>query len=122
MTATIQDSRRKPIENVIFIHGFLCSSSIWTETVFPNLSETIKHCYRLFAIDLLGFGRSPKPRDCLYTLKDHLEMIEKSVIHPFHLNSFHLVAHSMGCIIALALAAKYPKSVKSITLIAPVSA
>ncbi|KAJ4972419.1 hypothetical protein NE237_005518 [Protea cynaroides] len=109
----------KPAENVIFLHGFLSSSSLWIETVFPNLSEPVKQRYRLFAVDLLGFGRSPKPRDCLYTLKDHLEMIEKSVIDQFQLNSFHLVAHSMGCIIALALAARYSKSLKSITLIAP---
>lgn len=117
--ANIQDCDRKPTENVIFLHGFLSSSSFWTEIVFPNLSESVKKKHRLFAVDLLGFGRSPKPRDCFYTLKDHLEMIEKSVICPFQLNSFHLVAHSMGCIIALALAAKYPKSVKSITLVAP---
>ncbi|RVW34883.1 putative lysophospholipase BODYGUARD 5 [Vitis vinifera] len=114
-----EECKQGHIENVIFLHGFLSSSSFWTETVFPNLSEEVKHNYRLFALDLLGFGRSPKPRDCLYTLRDHLEMIEKSVIHPFELKSFHLVAHSMGCILALALAAKYSKSVKSITLIAP---
>ena len=54
-------------------------------------------------------------------MKDHLEKIEESVIHQFGLNSFHLVAHSMGCLIALALAAKYSKSVKTITLVAPVS-
>ncbi|KAK8317581.1 hypothetical protein V6Z12_A13G118900 [Gossypium hirsutum] len=55
----------------------------------------------------------------MYTLLDHVERIDKSVILPFHLNSFHLVAHSMGCLIALALAAKYPKFVKSVTLVAP---
>ena len=115
-------SKEREAENVIFLHGFLSSSSFWTETVFPNLSESAKQNCRLFSVDLLGFGRSPKPRDCLYTLKDHLEMIEYSVIGPYQLNSFHLVAHSMGCIIALALAAKHSKSVKSITLIAPVSA
>ncbi|KAI7730904.1 hypothetical protein M8C21_013326 [Ambrosia artemisiifolia] len=103
-------------ENVIFLHGFMSSSYIWTETIFPELDSSK---YRLFAIDLLGFGSSPKPRDCLYTLNDHLEMVEKSVIREFDLNSFHLVAHSMGCIIALALAAKYPNSLKSITLVAP---
>ncbi|KAK6127112.1 hypothetical protein DH2020_039150 [Rehmannia glutinosa] len=107
------------VQNVIFIHGFMSSSSLWKETVFPNLSEHSTQNYKLFAVDLLGFGRSPKPRDCFYTLRDHLEMIEKSVILPFQVNSFHLVAHSMGCVIALALAAKYSKSVKSITLIAP---
>ncbi|KAL9423055.1 hypothetical protein AB3S75_035197 [Citrus x aurantiifolia] len=107
------------IENVIFLHGFLSSSSFWTETVFPNLSDHQRNNYRLFAVDLLGFGRSPKPRDKLYTLRDHFEMIEKSVISQFDLKSFHLVAHSMGCIIALALAAKHPSIVRSITLVAP---
>ncbi|GMI84590.1 hypothetical protein like AT5G17780 [Hibiscus trionum] len=107
------------VENVIFLHGFLSSSSFWTETVFGHLSESLKGHYRLFAVDLLGFGRSPKPNDSMYTLLDHVEMIDKSVISPFQLNSFHLVAHSMGCIIALALAAKYPNFVKSVTLVAP---
>ncbi|XP_062114761.1 probable lysophospholipase BODYGUARD 4 [Humulus lupulus] len=107
------------VENVIFLHGFLSSSSLWTESVFQNLSKPVDRSYRLFAVDLLGFGRSPKPRDCFYTLKDHLEMIEKSVISRFQLDSFHLVAHSMGCNIAIALAAKHSKSIKSITLVAP---
>ncbi|XP_050207039.1 probable lysophospholipase BODYGUARD 4 [Mercurialis annua] len=110
---------KKPIENVIFIHGLFSSSSFWTKSVFPNLSETTKQSYRLFAVDLLGFGDSPKPMDCLYTLKDNLEMIENSVINPYELQSFHLVAHSMGCIIALALASKYSNTIKSVTLVAP---
>ncbi|XP_022719649.1 probable lysophospholipase BODYGUARD 4 [Durio zibethinus] len=85
---------------MIFLHGFLSSSSFWTETVFKNLSGPVKdQYYRLFAVDLLGFGRSPKPSEFL--------------------NSFHLVAHSMGCIIAVALAAKYSKFLKSVTLVAP---
>ncbi|KAK6151419.1 hypothetical protein DH2020_014054 [Rehmannia glutinosa] len=114
-----EQPRRNDRAKCNIIHGFMSSSSLWKETVFPNLSEHSTQNYKLFAVDLLGFGRSPKPRDCFYTLRDHLEMIEKSVILPFQVNSFHLVAHSMGCVIALALAAKYSKSVKSITLIAP---
>ncbi|PIN06470.1 putative hydrolase/acyltransferase (alpha/beta hydrolase superfamily) [Handroanthus impetiginosus] len=106
-------------QNVIFIHGFLSSSSVWKETVFPNLSEDSNQYYRLFAVDLFGFGSSPKPRDCFYTMRDHVEMIEKSVIVPFEVKSFHLVGHSMGCVVALALAAKYPEYAKTITLIAP---
>ncbi|KAL5551525.1 hypothetical protein UlMin_001701 [Ulmus minor] len=106
-------------EDVIFIHGFISSSAFWTETVFPNLSSAAKSKYRLFAIDLLGFGRSPKPTDSLYTLKEHLEYIERSVIEPHKVKSFHIVAHSLGCILALALAVKYPGSIKSLTLLAP---
>ncbi|KAI3702255.1 hypothetical protein L6452_27986 [Arctium lappa] len=111
-----QDFSTTPIENVIFLHRFLSSSFLWTKTVFPQLAGSK---YRLFAVDLLGFGSSPKPRDYLYTMNDHLEMVEKSVIREFNLTSFHLVAHSMGCMIALALAAKHPNNLKSITLTAP---
>lgn len=103
-----ENFRGNSYENVIFLHGFLCSSTFWTETVFPYFSEKVNQDYRLIAIDLLGFGMSPKPRDCSYTLKEHVEMIEKSVIQPLELGSFHLVAHSMGCMIALALAASTP--------------
>ncbi|CAI9099354.1 OLC1v1036161C1 [Oldenlandia corymbosa var. corymbosa] len=119
LAVSSHDCGKKDAQNVIFIHGFLASSSYWAETIFPNLSDSMKQNYRLFAVDLLGFGRSPKPSDCFYTLRDHLEMIEKSVIGPYKLDSFHIVAHSMGCVIALALAAEHIKLIKSITLIAP---
>ncbi|CAM8925322.1 unnamed protein product [Rhodiola kirilowii] len=113
------DEKSVEVENVIFLHGFIASSSFWTETVVPNLSKKVKKNYRLFAVDLLGFGRSPKPRDCLYTLRDHLEMVKKSVVESYDLDSFHVVSHSMGCVIGLALAAEYADSVKSVTLVAP---
>ncbi|KAF7114408.1 hypothetical protein RHSIM_RhsimUnG0086800 [Rhododendron simsii] len=106
-------------EDVLFIHGFISSSAFWTETLFPNFSKSAKSTYRFFAIDLLGFGRSPKPADSLYTLREHLDMIERSVLEPHKVKSFHIVAHSLGCILALALAVKHPGSVKSLTLLAP---
>jgi pimeloyl-ACP methyl ester carboxylesterase len=106
---------------VLFIHGFISSSAFWTETLFPNFSSVAKSTYRLFAIDLLGFGRSPKPTDSLYTLREHVDMIERSVLEPNKVKSFHIVAHSLGCILALALAVKHPACVKSLTLLAPVS-
>lgn len=90
--------------------------------MFKYLPETTEGTnYRFFAIDLLGFGDSPKPRASQYSLKEHVEMIEKSVILPNNLTSFHVVAHSMGCIIGIALAAKFSDSVKSVALVAPVS-
>lgn len=106
-------------ENVIFIHGFISSSAFWTETLFPNFTKSTKSKYRLFAVDLLGFGRSPKPNESLYTLREHLDMIEKSVLEPYKVKSFHIVAHSLGCILALALTVKHPGLVKSLTLLAP---
>lgn len=108
-------------EDVVFVHGFISSSVFWTETVFPAFSEAAKGRYRMFAVDLLGFGRSPKPADSLYTLREHVEMIERSVLQRYRLRKFHVVAHSLGSVLALALAVKYPDAVQSLTLLAPVS-
>jgi len=107
-------------EDVLFIHGFISSSGFWTETVLPHVSPSARSRRRLFAVDLLGFGRSPKPADSLYTLREHVEMIERSVIERHGVRSFHIVAHSLGSILALALAVKYPAAVRSLTLVAPV--
>uniref|UniRef100_A0ACD5WQS9 Uncharacterized protein n=1 Tax=Avena sativa TaxID=4498 RepID=A0ACD5WQS9_AVESA len=102
--------------DAIFVHGFTSSSSFWAQTVFPELAAANR---RLLAVDLLGFGDSPKPANCAYTLRDHVEAIERSLVDPLALASFHLVGHSMGCVVALALAAKHPARVKSVTLVAP---
>ncbi|KAJ1296486.1 hypothetical protein BS78_01G304500 [Paspalum vaginatum] len=106
-------------EDVLFIHGFISSSGFWTETVLPHVSPSARSRRRLFAVDLLGFGRSPKPADSLYTLREHVEMIERSVIQRHGVRSFHIVAHSLGSILALALAVKHPAAVRSLTLVAP---
>ncbi|KAG6407741.1 hypothetical protein SASPL_130738 [Salvia splendens] len=90
------------------------------ETLYPKFSKSTKSKYRLFAMDLLGFGRSPKPTDSLYTLREHLEMIQPSVLVPYDVKSFHIVARSLGCILALALAVSHPSAIKSLTLLAPV--
>ncbi|XP_074587817.1 putative lysophospholipase BODYGUARD 3 [Curcuma longa] len=105
--------------DVLFIHGFISSSTLWAETVFQEFTEETRSRHRLFAVDLLGFGRSPKPADSLYTLREHVDMIEKSVLQVHDVKSFHIVAHSLGCIIALALAVRHPNAVKSLTLLSP---
>ncbi|KAL4364322.1 hypothetical protein GQ457_04G038040 [Hibiscus cannabinus] len=114
-----ESPKDKAKEDVLFIHGFVSSSAFWTETLFPNFSSKAKSTYRFLAVDLLGFARSPKPNDSLYTLREHVEMIEKSVLEAYKVGSFHIVAHSLGCILALAIAVKHPGSVKSLTLLAP---
>ncbi|KAL4355137.1 hypothetical protein GQ457_06G038240 [Hibiscus cannabinus] len=114
-----ESPKDKAKEDVLFIHGFVSSSAFWTETLFPNFSSKAKSTYRFLAVDLLGFARSPKPNDSLYTLREHVEMIETSVLEAYEVESFHIVAHSLGCILALAIAVKHPGSVKSLTLLAP---
>ncbi|WOL09998.1 putative lysophospholipase BODYGUARD 2 isoform X1 [Canna indica] len=106
-------------EDVVFIHGFISSSKFWTETVFCHFTDEARARYRLIAVDLLGFANSPKPEDSLYTLEEHVRMLEKCVLERYNVKSFHIVAHSLGSLLALALAVKYPAAVKSLTIVAP---
>ncbi|KAL0296413.1 UNVERIFIED_CONTAM: putative lysophospholipase BODYGUARD 3 [Sesamum radiatum] len=94
------------------------TSCSYTDSYRPRLSGP-RHSTQTSPMDLLGFGRSPKPTDSLYTLREHVDMIERSVLEAYKVKSFHIVAHSLGCILALALAVKHPGSVKSLTLLAP---
>ena len=107
--------------NIISIQRFLSSSSLWIETIYPSLFEATKLAYKFFVVGLLGFGKSPNPSNCSYTVTQHVETIEKSVVQPYKVNSFHLVTHSMGCLISLELAAKKPNMLRTITLLSLVS-
>ena len=107
--------------NVILIHEFLSSSYLWIETIYPSLFEATKLAYKFFVVGLLGFGKSPNPSNCSYTVTQHVDTIEKSVVQPYKVNSFHLVTHSMGFIISLELAAKHQNMLRMITLLSLVS-
>ena len=45
---------------ILLIHGFGASTDHWRFNI-PILSSK----YEVHAMDLLGFGKSPKPQDCL---------------------------------------------------------
>ena len=96
---------------VILLHGMVGSHRYW-DKIIPRL----KSSYRVIAFDLLGFGQSPKPKDIEYTLDDHISALMKS-IDSLNLKTFILVGHSMGSIISLGIADKYPDRVTKLVLI-----
>lgn len=55
--------------DLILLHGYSASSNFWSDTLFPHLPPALLTSRRVFAPDLLGTGRSPRPQDCHYTLK-----------------------------------------------------
>ncbi|CAM6128229.1 unnamed protein product [Calypogeia fissa] len=116
-------NEKKERTGVIFLHGIFSSSDFWFDSnIIPMLDGEIKERHMIFAPDMLGCGRSPRPHDSVYTLSDQVDALEHSVLRKYNLDSFHIVAHSMGTIPALAVAARFPRRVRSLTLIAPVYA
>lgn len=70
----------------------------------------------MIAPDLLGFGRSPKPRDARYTPADHIAALH-DVLSQRTGGAFALLGHSLGSLIALHYAAAYPEQVRSLVLV-----
>jgi pimeloyl-ACP methyl ester carboxylesterase len=80
---------------VLLIHGFGNSTYVWRHVV-PELAG---NC-RVIAVDLKGFGRSPKPADGHYSVYDQAALIRDFVIAQ-DLREVTLVGHSFGGGVAL---------------------
>ncbi|MGC6431891.1 MAG: alpha/beta fold hydrolase [Jejuia sp.] len=95
---------------LVFLHGFLENSTIWS----PFVQELSKH-NRIICIDLLGHGQT----GCLgkiHTMETMAEAV-KFVLDHLQIKRSLFFGHSMGGYVALAFAEKYPKSVRGICLI-----
>lgn len=90
---------------IVFLHGITGSRRYWEKRVQPLAQD-----YKLILPDLLGFGLSPKPY-----LEYDVAVFRDSLWNFLQYNGFgtrrlHLVGHSLGGIIALEFALRYPES------------
>ena len=103
---------------IVFIHGIQSSSRFWTNIVFPHLGRDLVDRSRLIALDLLGFGKSPRPDShCSYSMDEQLGAIKHTLFNVLKLRKFHLVGLSLGSIISTAFSARHPDSISSLTLL-----
>ena len=116
--------RRKPLLHVasdsgrgapvVLLHG-IASSSVTFEYVIPQLTDR----RRVVALDLLGFGRSTAPASTQFTIDEHVDAVARTLEHQNVATPFTLVGHSLGALISLRLAARFPKMVGHLVLVAP---
>jgi pimeloyl-ACP methyl ester carboxylesterase len=94
---------------VLFLHGFCEDARIWNR-IIPGLESD----YRLIVPDLPGFGSSE-------VLSSGLDGWAGEVLRLLSFlgieDAVHVVGHSMGGYVALALAEKFPGRVRSLTLL-----
>lgn len=94
---------------LLLIHGYGSAHDAW-ELIAPRLA---KH-YRVLSIDLPGFGRSDKYEGDYSPAglaKKLLALLNKKGVR-----QAHLIAHSWGSSIALAMALQAPQRIRSLTL------
>lgn len=99
---------------LVLIHGFGASSDHWRKNL-PELGAN----HRVYAIDLLGFGRSAKPAptpDLAYCFETWAQLVldfsQQIIGEPVF-----LVGNSIGCIVALQSAVMTPNQVRGIIML-----
>jgi len=97
----------------VLLHG-IASSSVTFENVVPLLVER----HRVVSIDLLGFGESPAPAGCGYTIEEHVASLRRT-LKKRRLTRFVLVGHSMGALIATRYAATHRRDVTRLVIVSP---
>jgi cis-3-alkyl-4-acyloxetan-2-one decarboxylase len=102
-------------ELIVLLHGFLGSKWDWSKLA-PKL---VREGYRVVAIDLLGFGRAPKPFSATYDYEDHIEHIDKVLAELTIEGPFILIGHSMGALIAQRYTLQHSQNVKKLVLLHP---
>lgn len=95
---------------IILIHGFASDSKSWTP-LEHHLTE-----HPLIRIDLPCHGKSPNQR--LNGFADLIKVVRQT-IDDLHLETAHLIGHSLGGAVALAIADTRARKTASLTLIAP---
>jgi len=104
---------------VIFLHGWAGSWRYWLSTM-----QALSHRFRTYAVDLVGFGDSAKPRqgaDSVYRLERYVELVQGWMDH-LGIARAHFIGHTMGAMVAIRLALQQPDRVQRILAVGyPVS-
>ncbi len=100
-------------EVVVLLHGFTANKDHWT-----RIAGYLTPQLRVIAPDLPGFGESGLVEGGDYSVEAQAERL-KAFATALGLTRFHLGGSSTGGNIAGVYAARYPESVKSLWLVAP---
>jgi pimeloyl-ACP methyl ester carboxylesterase len=102
-------------KTIVLLHGIAATSKTWDILI----NELGPDKYRIIALDLLGFGQSPKPKSMDYTVDDHIKSIHKTLKFLKIKKPFEIIGHSMGATVAAHYYTFFPTQVKHIYLLSP---
>lgn len=105
---------KNPIATVLLIHGIGTSWKSW-----QDVAAKLPRDVRVLAVDLLGFGKSPKPNWKPYNVKDQTDSIITTLLRRGLFGPVIIAGHSLGSLIAIEMARRYPLTVRSLVLVSP---
>ena len=105
---------KKPRATVLFIHGIGNNGDVWQD-VIKELPKDI----RVITIDLLGFGHSPRPKWAMYNAKTQANAVLATFLKLRITSKVIVVGHSLGALVAIEMAKRYPLLIDSLILCSP---
>jgi pimeloyl-ACP methyl ester carboxylesterase len=102
---------------IVFIHGLGGSSEFYTPLI---ASLDLEKTHSLHLLDLEGHGLSPTSAASTVSISSYASDVA-DLAQTIHINETIIIAHSMGCLIALTVALRHPELVSRLILIGPPS-
>ena len=106
----VQDTGRRGPAALVLLHGYTGSTRWWSRVV-PPLSGR----HRVVNVDLLGHGRSEKPREG-YAMDEQARRV-LAVLRRLGVRRAVVVGHSMGGWVAVSMAEQDPRVVRGVVTI-----
>lgn len=100
---------------VVLLHGLGRNATMW-QKVAKKLCEHDR-TVRVIALDLLGFGGSPKPAWQTYNAKNQARSLQVTLKKLGVNGPKIVVGHSLGALVATEYVTLYPKNVKKVYLL-----
>jgi pimeloyl-ACP methyl ester carboxylesterase len=103
-----------PRATILFLHGIGNSGAAWDD-ILAGLPKDV----RLITIDLLGFGESQRPNWAVYNAKTQARSVMATFLKLRLRGQIIIVGHSLGSLVAVEIAKRYPLLVRSLVLFSP---
>lgn len=101
-------------QTIVFLHGIGAAGEDWQPCI-----DILSRYYHCITIDLLGFGHSPKPEWCDYSMTDHMRSIHYTLNSLRLGKKYTLVGHSLGSLLASRYAREHERHVARLVLMSP---
>lgn len=105
---------KRPRATYVFIHGLGNSLHAW-----EDVAKLMPKDVRIIGVDLLGFGDSAKPAWATYSAKTQARSLAITLIGLRLVQQPILVGHSLGALVAVEIAKRYPLIPKELVLCSP---
>lgn len=105
---------RKPRATFVFVHGIGNTLHSWDEVIALMPKDV-----RIIAVDLLGFGKSPKPAWAMYNAKTQARSLGLTLLSKRIAQQPIIVGHSLGALVAVDVAKRYSLFASRLVLCSP---